>query len=248
MNNLSVRFLWLILILQLPAIASAQNADAVIEKHLTALGGRDALGKLSSRKSTGTVTLSTAGGPISGTVETVMKTPNKSHVLMKLDLSAMGAGTMTVEQGFDGTAGFSVNSIQGETQISAKQNDNLRNSVFPTPFLAYKDRGTRVDVLPTEKVGGKDAIVLLVTPKTGSPTRMFLDAETYLLIRLITTVNSAQLGGDIEQTTDLSDYRAVDDVKVPFRLVTANAVQTVNITLDKVEHNVAIDDAAFAKK
>lgn len=246
MTKLCALLLFLAFIPQ--ASSSAQNGDAIIEKHLAALGGRDALGKLTSRKSTGTVTLATQGGPISGTVETLMKAPNKSHVLMKLDLSAMGAGTMTVEQGFDGTAGFSVNSIQGETPISAKQNDNLRNSVFPTPFLGYKDRGTRVDVMPSEKVGGKDAIVLLVTPKTGSPTRMFLDGETYLLVRLITSINSSQLGGDIEQTTDLSDYRAVDDVKVPFRVVTANAVQTVTIALDKVEHNVAIDDAAFAKK
>ena len=241
-------FLGLVLILGFASIASAQNGDDIVEKHLTALGGREALGKLTSRKSSGTVTLSTQGVSIAGSVETLMKAPNKSHVLMKLDMSAMGAGTMTVEQGFDGTAGFSVNSIQGETPISAKQNDNLRNSVFPTPFLGYKERDTRVDVLPVEKVGGQDAIVLRVTPKTGSPIRMLLDPETYLLIRLITTINSAQLGGDIEQTTDLSDYRVVDGVKVPFRVVTANALQTVTITLDKVEHNVAIQDAVFAKQ
>jgi hypothetical protein len=77
---------------------------------------------------------------------------------------------------------------------------------------------------------------------------MFLDAETYLLIKLVTTINSPQLGGDVEQTTELSDYRSVDGVKVPFRVVTVNAVQTVSIALDKVEHNVAIDDAVFGKK
>jgi hypothetical protein len=77
---------------------------------------------------------------------------------------------------------------------------------------------------------------------------MFLDAETYLLIHLVTTINSTQLGGDVEQTTDLSDYRSVDGVKVPFRVVTANSVQTVNIALDKVEHNAAVDDTMFVKK
>ena len=248
MKKLFALFLLLVLIPQPRSIAALQNDEAVIEKHLAALGGRQALAKLTSRKSTGTVTLSTPGGPISGTIETVLKAPNKSRLLMTLDLSAVGAGTMTVEQRFDGTTAYAVNSMQGESQIPAKQIDNLRNNVFPTPFLGYKDRGARVEVLANEKVNGKDAIVLLVTPKTGSPTRMFLDAETYLLVRLITTINSPQLGGDVEQTTEFSDYRAVDGVKVPFRVTTANAVQTVSITVDKVEHNVPIDDTMFVKK
>jgi hypothetical protein len=157
------------------------------------LGGREALGKLTSRKSTGTVTLTTPGGPVSGTVEILLKTPNKSHLQMTLDLSAMGAGKMTIEQAFDGTAGYSINSMQGQTEIPAKQIDNLRNNVFPTPLLAYKDRGTRIEVLPNEKISDKDAIALLVTPKAGSPARMFLDAETYLLIRLVTTITAPQL-------------------------------------------------------
>jgi outer membrane lipoprotein-sorting protein len=247
MKKLCTLFLLLILSPQLPSIASVQNGDAVIEKHLAALGGREALGKLTSRKSTGTVTLTTPGGPVSGTVEILLKTPNKSHLQMTLDLSAMGAGKMTIEQAFDGTAGYSINSMQGQTEIPAKQIDNLRNNVFPTPLLAYKDRGTRIEVLPNEKISDKDAIALLVTPKAGSPARMFLDAETYLLIRLVTTITAPQLG-DIEQTTDLSDYRPVNGVKVPFRVVTANAVQTASIALDTVEHNVAIDDAVFVKK
>ncbi len=248
MTKLSALFLCLFLIPQNPS-GPVQSGESIIEKHLAALGGRAALGKLTSRKSTGTVTLSTPGGPLSGPVEILLKSPNKSRLVMTFELSAVGAaGTMTVEQRFDGTAAYAVNSMQGETQITAKQIDNLRNNVFPTPFLGYQDRGTRVEVLPNEKVSGKDAIVLLVTPKTGSPARMFLDTETYLLIRLVTTINSAQLGGDVEQTTDLSDYRSVDGVKVPFRVVTANSVQTVSISLDKVDHNVAVDDTMFVKK
>lgn len=247
MTKLCALLLFLAFVPQV-STSSAQNGDAIIEKHLTALGGRDALTKLTSRKSTGTVTVTTPAGPLSGPVEVLLKSPNKSHVHMTFDLAAVGGpGTMTLDQGFDGTAAYSINSLQGETQVPEKQIDNLRNNVFPTPLLEYKQRGAQLEVLPNEKVGGKDAIVLRITPKTGSPARMFLDAETFLLIRLATTITSPQ-AGDLEQTTDLSDYRAVDGVKVPFRVVSTNPVQTVSISLDKVEHNVAIDDAAFAKK
>lgn len=247
MTKLASLLLMLALVPQV-APSSAQNVDAIVEKHLAAMGGREVLGKLTSRKSTGTVTVTTPGGPLSGPIEILLKAPNKSHVHMALDLSAIGGpGTMTIDQGFDGTAAYSINSLQGENQVSEKQADNLRNNIFPTPFLEYKQRGTKLEMLANEKVAGKDVIVLQITPKTGSPARMFLDAETYLPVRLVSTINVPQAGGDIEQTTDLSDYRPVDGVKVPFRVATTNPVQTVNISLDKVEHNIALDDAMFKK-
>ena len=230
------------------AVAWAQTADAVVEKYLAATGGRDALGKLTSRKSTGTVTLSTPGGDVSGPVEVVLKAPNKSRVFMTLDLTALGAASMTIEQRFDGTSAFSTNSMQGETEISGKQLENMRNNTFPSPLLRYKETGAKVELLPNDKVGGKDAVVLLITPKTGSPVRMFFDPETFLLVRAVTTINSPQLGGDVEQTSDFSDYRTVDGVKIPFHVVNANSAQTVTIVLTKVEHNVATDDAMFVRK
>ncbi len=66
-----------------------------------------------------------------------------------------------------------------------------------------------------------------------------MDAETYLLVKSVVTVNVPQLG-TIEQTVELSDYRDVDGVKVPYRMRSVNQVQAVTITFEKVEHNKAI--------
>lgn len=228
--------------------ASAQTADEVVEKHLAAVGGREALGKLVSRKSTGTVSLSTQGGDIPGSIEIYAKAPNKSRAYMKFDLSAMGGGEMTLDQRFDGTTGFTLNSMQGESQITGNQLDNMRNASFPSALLTYKETGIKIELLPKEKLGDKDAIVLLMTPKTGSAVRMFLDPETYLVARTVTKINSPQMGGDIEQTVELSDYRAVDGVKVPFQVVNSNPMQSLTIRLSKVEHNGALDDSMFVKK
>lgn len=237
-----------VVLLAFARLASAQTADAVVEKHLAAIGGRDALAKLTSRKSTGTVTLSTQGGEFSGPIELDVKPPNKSRVLMTIDLASVGAGQMIIEQRFDGTTAYATNSMQGDTPVSAKQADNMRNAAFPTPLLGYKDRGAKLEQLPGEKLQGKDAIVLLLTPAAGAPVRMFFDPDTFLIVRTATTINVPQIGGDVEQTTDVSDYRPVDGVKLPFRVVMTNPAQTVAISLTKIEHNVAIDDATFAKK
>jgi outer membrane lipoprotein-sorting protein len=241
----------LVSFLLLPALARtafAQTADEVVEKYLTALGGRDALGKLTSRKATGTITVATPGGTLSGPIDTYVKAPNKSRADIRLDLTAVGgAGVLDVSQVFDGTNGFSLSAMQGDADISGHQLENMRNNLFPTPLLRYKEAGFRLEVQPTEKVNGRDAIVLKATPKVGSPSRIFFDADTHLVMRTIITVDG-QGGGDLEQIGDVSDYRVVDGVKVPFLVVNTNDTQTVTIRLTKVEHNVAIDNAMFVKK
>lgn len=142
--------------------------------------------------------------------------------------------------------------MQGDSEITGNRLQNMGNNVFPSALLNYKAAGTALEVQPKQQIGGKDAIVIRATPKAGSAVLMFFDAETYLLVRTVTTVNDPQMGGDVEQTAELSDYRVVDGVKVPFQIVNSSAMQagtqSGTIRLTKVEHNVALDDALFGGK
>ena len=153
-----------------------------------------------------------------------------------------------IDQKFDGTSGWALNTLQGDTQITGNQLDNMRNATFPNPLMNYKATGATVELLPSETVAGKAAIVLKITPKVGSVTKLFLDATTYLPFRSTATINMPQLGGDIEQVAEASDYRTVDGVKMPFKTTNSNAAQSATIVLTKVEHNVAVDDAMFVVK
>jgi hypothetical protein len=161
---------WLIagLLLLVPArTASAQTAAEVIDKMLGALGGRAALAKLTSRISTGTMTLSTPGGDVSGPVEVFNKAPNKSRTLVTIDLSSLGAGSIVVDQRFDGTAGYVMDSLQGNRDITGNPLDNLRNSAFPSPLLIYTELGISVKLGEREKVGDRDTYVLTLDPPSG---------------------------------------------------------------------------------
>jgi hypothetical protein len=60
-------------------------------------------------------------------------------------------------------------------------------------------------------------------------------------------VDVPELGGEIEQTTDISDYRSVDGFKVPFVTKVTNSAQVITITFDKVEHDTPIVDSMFSK-
>ena len=246
-------FTTLLTLLVLPAFAGLEAAqtltpDQIIEKHLTAMGGREALGKLTSRRATGTISVATPMGDLSGPLEMTAKAPNKMRADMRIDLTAVGGpGEMMMTQLFDGAAGWSLNSLQGDTPLSGDLLDSARNSYFPSPLLKYKEIGMTVALQPNAQIGGKDAYVLLFTPTSGPAERMFFDATSFLLVRTTSTLNTPDMG-TVEQVSDLSDYRTVDGVKVAFVMTQQAGGQNIVMTFAKIEHNVAIDDAVFVKK
>jgi hypothetical protein len=186
-------------------------------------------------------------GDINGTVEVTRKAPNKARTLMVLDLTAMGAGSMTVDQRFDGQAGWAGNSMQGDRDITGSQLQSMRNNVFPTPLLSYKELGGKVELAGKDTVGGRGMLVLVYTPKEGPAAKFFVDAETYLIARTVTTIDVPEAGGPMEQTSETSDYRDVDGLKLPFTAKVITPMQTIVISLSKIETNKPVDDALFVK-
>lgn len=226
--------------------AAAQTADDIVDKSITALGGRAAIAKITSRSTTGSMAVSTPGGDVAGSIEILNEAPNKVRRVIVLDLSAFGAPPATIEQRFDGTSAYVSDSTRGESALTASQLDNLKNGIFPTPLLDYKTRGTKIALAGKEKVADRDAFVLTMTPAAGPVTRLFVDAESYLPVRTVVTLDVPEAGTQ-QQTADLSDYREIDGLKVPFVIKGSSPMQTFTITVKKVEHNVKIDPAMFVK-
>jgi hypothetical protein len=226
--------------------AAAQTADEIVERHLAALGGREVLGRIQTRVSTGKVTVTTPVGDLSGTVEAFAKAPDKSRTLVKIDVSALGAGIVTNDQRFDGTTGYVIDTLNGNRDMAGSQLDALRNNGFPTAWLDYKPRGHVVSLIGKEMLGDRSVFVLEVTPKVGPKSRSWLDAETYLVLKTSVTVDAPPLG-PVEQIMEFGDYRTVDGVKVPFLVKSINSAQTVTGILTDVRHNVEIDEASFKK-
>ena len=226
--------------------AAAQTADEVVEKHIAAIGGRAALGKLMSRTLTGTITVSTPAGEFSGPIEVMNQTPNKVRTLITLDLTAVGVGKMVIDQRFDGITGYAIDTLQGNRDITGDQLEAMRSAYFPSPLLNYKENGIAVELAGKEKVGEREAYVLVLKPKTGPPMRHFFDATSFLLIRQVTTLDVPPVGA-LEQTVDFSDEREVDGVKISHKLVATSTVQNFTVVVTKVEHNAAVDQTLFSK-
>jgi hypothetical protein len=123
--------------------ASAQTAEEIVEKSITALGGRAAHAKIKSRSMSGTITISTPVGEVQGTIETLNAAPNKQRTLVKADLASFGAGLLEVDQRFDGSTGYVLDTLQGNRDITGNQLDNMRNSAFRTRSSPTRSSGSR---------------------------------------------------------------------------------------------------------
>jgi hypothetical protein len=247
LKNRSRRFVLLALFLGCVQVAAAQTADEIIEKHLAALGGRTALNKLKSRSTKGTISISTPVGELTGPIEILNQVPNKSRMLIQLDLSGLGLGKVVQDQRFDGTSGYVVDTMQGNRDITGDQLEAMKNAQFPSVLLNYKESGATVELAGKEKAGDRDAYVLIGKPKAGPVVRQYIDAETYLPIKTVLKVMVPQLGTEIEQTTETSNFKDVDGVKVPFQMKTSSSLQTLLVTITQVEHNTQIDPSLFSK-
>lgn len=226
--------------------AAAQTAEEVIEKSLNAMGGRAALEKIKTRVVTGNLSIGTPAGDIAGTVEMYAAAPNKQRTVIKADLSAFGAGQLLIDQRFDGTTGYAMDSMQGNRDITGSQLDNMKAQGFPHPFLTYKANGMSVKLGAREQVQGRDMYLLSFETPAGSPIKQYVDAETFLPARTIITVDVPQMG-KVEQMVDPTDYREQDGVKVAHKMTLTNAMQSISMTFSKIENNVALDDKMFVK-
>jgi len=223
----------------------SQTADEIVEKYLAAIGGRAALTKITSRVVRGSIVLTSPVGDLAGTVEMYSKAPNKNRTLVVVDVP--GIGQVVDDQRFDGTAGYVTNSLVGNREVMGDALAAVRNSVFPSPFLNYKESGATLTLAGVEKVGGKDSYVIRAVPKTGPAVRVFFDQESFMLVKTVTTVNAPQAGGDVEQVVEFSDFKEVDGIKVSHTTKTTTPGQTIVATVKDVKHNVAIEDSTFAR-
>ena len=172
--------------------------------------------------------------------------PNKARTLITLDLTAVGVGKIIIDQRFDGLTGYAIDTLQGNRDITGDQLEAMRSGYFPSPLLNYKETGFAVELAGKEKVGDREAYVLVLKPKTGPAMKQFFDAASFLLIRQVITLDIPPVGA-LEQTVDFSDEREVDGVKMSHKLVATSSAQNFTVVITKVEHNAAVDQTLFSK-
>jgi outer membrane lipoprotein-sorting protein len=91
----------------------------------------------------------------------------------------------------------------------------------------------------------RDVLVIQGTSPLKSPVKLYFDAETGLLTRLIRYADTP-VGRNATQI-DYSDYREVAGVKIPFRWVVAWQSGHATYELSDVQPNTSIDANVFSR-
>jgi hypothetical protein len=113
--------------------------------------------------------------------------------------------------------------------------------------MDFKQKGISVQLKGKDKVGNREALLLVFDPTSGPEVRTYVDAESYLPLRSVMSVDVPQLGQSVEQTYDFLDYKDLDGLKLPYRIQASSSIQNFTVTISKMQHNVAVDEALFSK-
>jgi outer membrane lipoprotein-sorting protein len=214
--------------------APQATVDDIVARNLAARGGLARLKAIETIRQT--ATMSMMGTTVPMTI--YMKRPNMVRQEMVVE-------NQRVINGFDGETPWIVNPIIGATRaiiVSGPQADMIRQqSGFDGPLVDYKAQGVVVTREAPETSAGRTLIHLkLVSPNTLQVRHLYLDSATYLDAKIATEQDKITL----EQTFE--DYRDVAGIKWPFKVRTSiNGVTQSEVTVEKVEFNVSMDDELF---
>jgi photosynthetic reaction center cytochrome c subunit len=214
------------------AKASLPAAELLLDKYLAAVGGAEALQKITSRVQKGTLT---AFGGQHFAMDVYSKAPDKRFSVMHLQ----GGDSVTA---FDGKQGWL--SVPGRVHMmSAAENDAAHidaDLYFPAHVKALYQK-FRVEA--EEKIDGHETFMVVGRNEGQPPLRLYLDKESGLLLRLIRYAETPL--GRNPTRIDYADYRDANGVKFPFRWTLARPGNRFTIQVEQVQQNVSVDDAKF---
>ena len=212
--------------------AQAQTVDDIINKHIAALGGKENLKKIQNVVMEGSLTVQ--GAEISVTVTQV------NNKLARQDISVAGMN------GFDfltDKEGWSYMPFQGMQKPEPKTADEVKESQSDLdvagPLVDYAAKGHKVELLGKEDVEGTECYKIKVNLAGGKEQTFFIDPTSNLIVRQ--KEKRKFNGQESEMTTDFSDYKDVEGVKMAYSITQ----QFGTILISSIKVNQVIADNLY---
>ena len=228
----------LVLLLATAALSvNAQSVDDVVDKHIAAIGGKDAISKIKSMVIESEVSVMGQSFP-----------STTSILVNKGFKNVTTVNGMEIIQAFSTDTAWSVNPLMGASTpqgMSAEQK-KLGASSYDVggPLMNYKEKGSIVELTGSDSVNGVKAIKMKIKDKNNTETTMWLDPNTYYILKQ--EVKLTADGQEVVSTSTFSDFKKTESGMVmPFVTNTSNQGFDITITHTKIDFNKDIDPKIF---
>jgi hypothetical protein len=220
------------------AVGFGQTAEELVAKNTQGKGGLEKIKAVKSFRAVGKL----EQGGFRANIDWEAKRPE----MYRQNVTFQG---MTEIEAYDGSAGWTISPFEGKKDPTLVGEDELRNLVedadFDGPLIDAQEKGNKIEYLGKDIVDGDDAYRLKVTLKNGDILYYYLDPATFLEFR---TEKQQFIRGNVRETvTELGSYKPVNGVLYAFSFESGSKRSTnrTKINLDKIEANIALDDAYF---
>ena len=221
-----------------PQNSSSPSVDQILDHYVQAVGGKDAIQKVTSRDMKGTLENSDDG--TTSPAEIFAKAPNKYLAVVNLGDGGEMLEGWNGEKGWGKDPDSGLHDTEKAEQISAKRDYDFYREIrlkelFPKMALSGK-----------MKVDDRDAYIVEATSPDGAAEKLYFDAETGLLVRRDferVTIDD----GIVLYEVDYDDYKDVDGLKLPSTVRRKTPDYTLTYRFTEIKHNVPVEDAKFNK-
>ena len=212
--------------------APLPSVDQVLERYVQALGGREALAKLTTRVVKGS---RVGADGVLVPEELYQKAPDKLTITTSYP-------NVTFRSGFDGARAWARDD-KGSDQLNDQFAEALRREAEFYNGARLRELYPKMTVVSRETVGGRETYVISAPAPDDGREKLYFDAQTGLLVRRYLEFKTAL--GSTPVQVDYEDYREVDAVKLPFQLRWSNPRYSWGRKVNEVKHNVSIEDEKF---
>lgn len=213
-----------------PLAADAQSPGQVLERYLTAIGGKKAVERIVSTEVSGSV-VSPDGR--TGVFRQLTKRPQMISISLSWEDSQWRAG-------FNGRAAWQEDGIDGLRTLFGQPASHLRaEGLYASTRFAVSDKVVQVLAAGRGQVRERPAILVIAITPDGAKRTLFFDAGSYLLLK-----DEREMDGGMEERF-FDDYRRVDQVLVPHRIDWRRNGEMLRIAVERVTHNAPLDERAF---
>ncbi|WP_457654072.1 hypothetical protein [Rhodocaloribacter sp.] len=213
----------------------------LVARHVAALGGLEKLQTIQTLKRVGDAHMMGMSMPI------VMYQKRPDKVRTEVEIPSMNMEIITA---FDGETAWMLNPMMGSTAqpMSPEQSRNMLDQAdIDGKLVDYEAKGYSVEYLGETEVAGKPAHKLRLTHPDRPESFLYLDAETYLVVKSEGTGTDPQTGGTVPMEIYLSDYRPVNGVMMPHALeVHLRGEKFQDLVFTSIVANTEMSDQLFA--